>query len=88
MTSILKKHFIVSDWFNRIEVVEEKTLKEAVTNFLEAPVARAADPNHSDAFACELTDSLKISVLSKKSAEEQSNALAKHKAVKYFKIIG
>ncbi|RBP27922.1 hypothetical protein DET50_113123 [Marinobacter pelagius] len=84
MVSVIQKQFVVSDWFDRIEIVEGRFISEAVSKFLGSPVATAVDRNQAIAFACELTDEVKKIVFSKDPRQKQSDALEALPGTRYY----
>lgn len=84
MVSVSQKQFVVSDWFDRTEIVEGSVISEAVSKFVGSPVARAVDRNSAIVFACELTDEVRKTVFSKAPGQEQSDALEALTGVKYY----
>lgn len=84
MVSIMQKQFVVSDWFDRTEIVEGSFISEAVSKFVGSPVATAVDRNSAIAFACELTDEVKKIVFSKDSSQKQFAALEALPGIKYY----
>jgi hypothetical protein len=84
MVSVIQKQFVVSDWFDRTEIVEGRFVSEAVSKFVGSPVATAVDRNSAIAFACELTDEVKKLVFSKDPRQKQSDALEALPGIKYY----
>ena len=84
MVSVIQKQFLVSDWFDRTEIVEGRFISEAVSKFLGSPVATVVDRNSAIAFACELTDEVKTIVFSKDLRQKGSDALEALPGTRYY----
>lgn len=85
MVSVVRKVFVVSDWFHEIRIYEAETINQAVTEFFGTPAISIQDQDSADAFASELTHELKAKLQSKEHGEEQFNELLSFTGTKYFK---
>lgn len=86
MVSVLKKDFVVGDWFNGVRIISASTLPEAIKEYLACESVSSYQEKHSaDAFGIEISYPVRKVVFAEEHRVDQAEALANVVGVKFYR---